>query len=79
MIKNGLRQKKSLKTSASIQLQPNAIFVNSQSLAAGLHREGSDAVNHYTHMDLKDRFMLMCYAYGQPVYYVDQNFNIVNK
>jgi hypothetical protein len=47
--------------------------------AAGLHREGSDAVNHYTHMDLKDRFMLMCYAYGQPVYYVDQNFNIVNK
>lgn len=47
--------------------------------AAGLHREGSDAVNHYTHMDLKDRFMLMCYAYGQPVYYVDQNFNIINK
>lgn len=47
--------------------------------AAGLHREGSDAVNHYTHMDMKDRFMLMCYAYGQPVYYVDHNFNIINN
>ena len=45
--------------------------------AAGLHHEGSDAVNHYTHMDMKDRFVLMCYAYKQPLYYVNKDLKIV--
>lgn len=45
--------------------------------AAGLHQEGSDAVNHYTHMDLKDRFVLMCYAYKQPLYYANKDLKII--
>ena len=45
--------------------------------AAGLHHEGSDAVNHYTHMDMKDRFVLMCYAYKQPLYYVNKDLKIL--
>jgi len=47
--------------------------------AAGLHRKGSDAVNHYTSMGLKDRFVLMCYAYKQPAYYTNKDFEIVKK
>ena len=45
--------------------------------AAGLHHEGSDAVNHYTSMGLKDRFVLMCYAYKQPLFYVNKDLKIV--
>jgi len=47
--------------------------------AAGLHRKGSDAVNHYTSMDLKDRFILMCYAYKQPVYCVNTDLKIIEE
>lgn len=47
--------------------------------AAGLHRKGSDAVNHYTSMGLKDRFVLMCYAYKQPAYYTNKDCKIIKK
>ncbi len=33
--------------------------------AAGLHKEGSDAVERYTKLDIKDRFVLMCAAFKQ--------------
>lgn len=45
--------------------------------ASGLHRFGSEAVNHYTAMGLKDRFRLMCCAFGQPEYKVDEKFNVI--
>ena len=28
-------------------------------------------------MDMKDRFVLMCYAYKQPLYYVNKDLKIV--
>lgn len=45
--------------------------------AAGLHKKGSEAVRHYTNMTLQDRFKLMCFAFGQPIYAVDKNLNLV--
>jgi hypothetical protein len=45
--------------------------------AAGLHKEGSDAVNRYTKLSLHDRFILMCAAFGEPSYKVDENLNII--
>ena len=45
--------------------------------AAGLHRQGSDAVHHYTRMEMKDHFALMNVAFGQPDYRVDKDLNIV--
>ena len=44
--------------------------------AAGLHKEGSDAVNRYTKLSLHDRFVLMCAAFSEPSYKVDENLNI---
>ena len=44
--------------------------------AAGLHKTGSDAVHHYTHLTMKDRFTLMCYAFGEPMYIADKELNI---
>ena len=34
--------------------------------AAGLHRQGSDAVFRYTSMELRDRYELMNLAFGVP-------------
>jgi hypothetical protein len=45
--------------------------------AAGLHKEGSGAVDHYTALELKDRFALMNLAFGQESYKVDSNLSIV--
>ena len=45
--------------------------------AAGLHREGSSAVNRYTNMELRDRFILMCAAFSQETYKVDEELNII--
>ncbi len=45
--------------------------------AAGLHKEGSAAVNRYTHMELKDRFQLMNAAFGQEPYKVDKDLNVL--
>lgn len=47
--------------------------------AAGLHREGSSAVNRYTNMELKDHFALMNVAFGQKPYKVDQDLNIIEE
>ena len=40
--------------------------------AAGLHREGSDAVFRYTSLELKDRFALLNAAFGETDYRVDK-------
>ena len=45
--------------------------------AAGLHKKGSEAVRRYTNMGLQDRFKLMCFAFGQPIYAVDKDLNVV--
>lgn len=47
--------------------------------AAGLHSEGSDAVNRYTHLELRDRFVLMCAAFDQPQYKVDNNLEMIKE
>lgn len=47
--------------------------------AAGLHKEGSEAVNRYTKMEMKDRFTLMCVAFDQPIYKVDKELNIIDE
>lgn len=47
--------------------------------AAGLHRQGRDAVHHYTNMELKDRFALMNVAFDQKPYKVDENLNIIEE
>ena len=44
---------------------------------SGLHKEGSSAVNRYTHLELKDLFALMNAAFGQEDYRVDFNLNIM--
>lgn len=44
---------------------------------AGLHREGSSAVNRYTNMELPDRFTLMNAAFGQEAYKVNKELNII--
>lgn len=44
--------------------------------AAGLHSKGSDAVDRYTTLELRDRFVLMCAAFEQPVYKVDNDLNV---
>ena len=44
---------------------------------AGLHREGSSAVNRYTNLELKDRFDLMNVAFKQEEYKVDDKLNII--
>lgn len=46
---------------------------------SGLHKEGSNAVNRYTSMSIKDRFALMCVAFGCNEYWVDKNLNIVRS
>ena len=47
--------------------------------AAGLHKRGSDAVERYAHIDLKERFRLMCFAFGEPEYEVDDNLAIIER
>ena len=45
--------------------------------AAGLHKLGSNAVNRYTALELKDRFALVNAAFGQEPYRVNSKLNIV--
>ena len=52
----------------------NSIFLP----AAGLHRQGSKAVLRYTMLELKDRFALMCAAFGEEQYKVDDRFEVVS-
>ena len=45
--------------------------------AAGLHREGSDAVFRYTRLELADRFALLNAAFETEDYRVDKNLQLV--
>lgn len=44
--------------------------------AAGLHKEGSKAVKHYTSLEIRDRFALLNAAFEQEAYYVDETLSI---
>ena len=45
--------------------------------AAGLYKRGSDAVERYAHIDLKERFRLMCFAFGESEYEVNDDLSII--
>ena len=45
--------------------------------AAGLHRVGSTAVDRYTKIELRDRFTLLCVAFDQEPYTVDDDLNVI--
>ena len=45
--------------------------------AAGLHSKNSDAVNRYTKLGVKDRFILMCAAFDCNEYKVDNKLHII--
>lgn len=46
--------------------------------AAGLHRQGSKAVQRYTMLELKDRFALMCAAFGEEQYKIGEDLEITS-
>lgn len=46
---------------------------------AGLHNRGSNAVSHYTEERIADRFGLLCAAFGQPLYKVDKELNVIDE
>lgn len=52
----------------------NKVQVNQY--AAGLHKEGSSAIERYTKLEIRDRFVLMNYAFDQEPYCVDENLQI---
>lgn len=45
--------------------------------AAGVHREGSEAVFRYTRLELVDRFALLNAAFGEKDYRVDEEMRVV--
>lgn len=45
----------------------------------GLHKEGSEAVQRYTDIGLRERFILYSVAFNQPVYTVDKELNIIKE
>lgn len=45
--------------------------------ATGLHEAGSEAVGHYSKLQLQDLFQLLCLAFRQPQYRVDKSLNII--
>lgn len=45
--------------------------------AAGLHKQGSSAVNRYTAMELKDRFKLINAAFGEKAYRVNAKLEVL--
>ena len=47
--------------------------------ASGLHKRGSDAVERYAHIDLKERFRLMCFAFDEQEYEVDDDLAIIER
>ena len=52
----------------------NKVQVNKY--AAGLHAKNSGAVERYTNMGIKERFILMCAAFGCEEYRVDSELKI---
>lgn len=53
----------------------NKVQVNQY--VAGLHKEGSTAVERYTHLELRDRFALMNAAFEQDGFTVNSNLEII--
>lgn len=47
--------------------------------ATGLHEAGSSAVRHYSRLRLGDLFLLLCLAFDQPQFRVDDNLDIVDR
>lgn len=47
--------------------------------ATGLHEAGSEAVGHYSKLQLQDLFQLLCLAFSQPQYRVDRSLNIIRE
>lgn len=45
--------------------------------ATGLHKVGSSAVEHYSMLEIRDLFMLLCAAFNQPRYRVDKQLNVL--
>lgn len=45
--------------------------------AAGLHKQGSSAVNRYTSLEVKDRSMLINMAFNQKPYKVNSKLEVV--
>lgn len=45
--------------------------------AAGLHAKNSGAVDRYTNMGIKERFILMCVAFGCEKYRVNNTLDII--
>ena len=46
--------------------------------ATGLHEAGSSAVEHYSKLQLHDLFVLLCLAFNQPQYKVDNDLNVIS-
>ena len=46
--------------------------------AAGLHAKNSGAVDRYTNMGIKERFILMCAAFGSEEYKISSTLDIIN-
>ena len=47
--------------------------------ATGLHSVGSRAVEHYSMLEIRDLFALLCVAFNQPKYKVDKELNIISE
>ena len=47
--------------------------------AAGLHKQGSSAVNRYTSLLIPERFALINMAFGEKPYTVDKNLEVIGK
>ena len=45
--------------------------------AAGLHKQGSQAVMRYTALELKDHFTMMNLAFGQEPYKVNKKLKVI--
>lgn len=46
--------------------------------ATGLHEVGSRAVDHYSMLEIRDLFILLCAAFNQPRYSVDKQLKILS-
>ena len=47
--------------------------------ATGLHEVGSSAVEHYSMLEIRDLFTLLCVAFNQPQYRVDKQLNVLSE
>lgn len=45
--------------------------------ATGLHEVDSSAVEHYSMLEIRDLFMLLCAAFNQPRYRVGKQLNVL--